>query len=170
MANPVLPLFYLYPPQERYELSSGIRCDVPYVCRGADLLMLHGSAELSKVVPLLAGQRYQPVSIGGGRCAAALWFADYHDTSCGAYREFIVTFAVSARTLEIPVSSPAGLAAVAAHPEATLLVHRLILNQSVPIEYGREVHGMNKYPTPQPLNIDFGAQGCRFDVSCDRQL
>src|SRR3546814_5415015 len=81
MANPVLPLFDLYPPQERYELSSGIRCDVPYVCRGADLLVLHGSAELSKVVPLLAGQRYQPVSIGGGRCAAALWFADYHDRS-----------------------------------------------------------------------------------------
>src|SRR3546814_1273339 len=58
MANPVLPLFDLYPPQERYELSSGIRCDVPYVCRGADLLVLHGSAELSKVVPLLAGQPY----------------------------------------------------------------------------------------------------------------
>src|SRR3546814_19854324 len=140
MANPVLPLFDLYPPQERYELSSGIRCDVPYVCRGADLLVLHGSAELSKVVPLLAGQRYQPVSTGGGRCAAALWFADYPDTRCGAYRVLLIPFAVLSLPLDIPLISPASLVAVPAHQEATLLSPPLLLPDKVPLEYERLVH------------------------------
>lgn len=170
MPDAVTPsLFQLYPATERYELSSGAVCDVPYACRSANLLVLHGTADFKAAARLIAGQRYQPVSLGEGRCAAALWFADYHDTTCGAYHEFIVTFAASLKPLEIPAREPLELLQVGMHADATLLVHRLILDQLVPIEYGREVHGFNKFPRPQPVVIDFSADRCRFDVSCEKE-
>jgi hypothetical protein len=168
MADTTAPsLFELHPTAERYELSSGAVCNVPYACRSADLLVLHGTADLSAVAQLLAGQRYRPVSVGEGRCAAALWFADYHDTTCGAYHEFIVTFAASLSTLEVPARVPLELLHAGAHPDATLLVHRLVLDRQVPIEYGREVHGFNKYPTPQPVEVKFAHTACRFKVACE---
>ena len=54
-----------------------------------------------------------------------------------------------------------------AHPDATVLCQKLILDQQVPIDFGREVHGHAKHPTPQPVNITFSAPWCRFDVSCE---
>lgn len=160
-------LFETYPSVERYELSSGTVCDVPYACRSADLVVLHGTADIAKVRQLLAGQRYLPVSVGGGRCAAALWFADYHDTSCGAYHEFVLSFAASLDDIEVPVREPLELMHAGAHPQATLLVQRLILDRQVPIEYGREVNGFNKHPSPQPVTIAFNGATCSIDVACE---
>jgi hypothetical protein len=160
-------LFEAYPTTEQYELSSGAVCDIPYACRSADFAVLHGPADLAVVRRLLAGQRYQPVSVGGGRCAAALWLADYHDTTCGPYKELILSFAVSQKPLEVQANGPFELLQAGAHPDATALCYKLILDQQVPIDFGREVHGHAKHPTPQPVNISFSAPWCRFDVSCE---
>ncbi|MDY7228015.1 hypothetical protein [Hyalangium rubrum] len=165
--RPAPSLFEAYPPTEDYELSSGVVCQVPYACRDADMAVLHGTADLEVVRRLLAGQRYQPVSIGANRCTAALWLADYHDTTCGPYKELIVSFAVSTKPLEIPASGPLELLQAGAHPDATVLCYKLILDQQVPIDYGREVHGHAKHPTPQPVDIAFSAPWCRFDVTCE---
>jgi hypothetical protein len=160
-------LFEAHPPTESYELSSGVVCEIPYACRSADFLVLHGSAELEVARRLLAGQRYQAVSVGGGKTAAALWIADYHDTSCGPYKELILSFPVSLKSLEVPARAPMELLMAGAHPDATIYCHKLILDQQVPIDFGREVHGHAKHPTPQPVDISFSAPFCRFDVSCD---
>ena len=160
-------LFEAYPPSEEYELSSGVVSQIPYTCRSVDFLVLHGSADLEAVRRLMAGQRYQPVSVGGGKCAAALWIADYHDTSCGPYKEFILSFPASLKTLEAVAHSPMELLQAGSLPDATIYCHKLILDQQVPIDFGREVHGHAKHPTPQPVNISFEASSCRFDVSCD---
>ncbi|WP_224372701.1 acetoacetate decarboxylase family protein [Hyalangium versicolor] len=166
-STPGPSLFEAYPPSEQYELSSGVVCDIPYVCRSVDFLVLHGTAELEVVRKLLAGQRYQAVSVGGGKVAAALWLADYHDTSCGPYKEFILSFPASLKSLESVAHSPMELLMASALPEGTIFCQKLILNQQVPIDYGREVHGHAKHPTPQPVDISFSTSGCRFNVSCD---
>lgn len=160
-------LFEAYPPSEDYELSSGVVCQIPYACRSADFAVLHGTAELEAVRRLLAAQRYQPVSVGGGKSAAALWLADYHDTSCGPYKELILSFPVSLRPLEVVARSPMELLQAGMHPEATIYCHKLVLDQQVPIDFGREVHGHAKHPTPQPVDVSFSMPWCRFDVSCE---
>ena len=44
--------------------------------------------------------------------------------------------------------------------------HDVHLRQS--LDFGREVHGHAKHPTPQPVDISFSTPPwCRFDVSCD---
>jgi hypothetical protein len=160
-------LFDAYPTTEEYELSSGVVCEIPYACRSADMVVLHGSADLEVARRLLAGQPYQPVSVGNGRCTAALWIADYHDTTCGPYKELIVSFAVSTKPLEVVASSPLELLQAGAHPDATALCYKLLLDQQVPIDYGREVVGHAKHPTPQPVEISWSAPWCRFDVACE---
>ncbi|HYH94666.1 acetoacetate decarboxylase family protein [Hyalangium sp.] len=160
-------LFEAYPRTEDYELSSGVVCQIPYTCHSADFVVLHGPADLEAVRRLMAGQRYQPVSVGGGKCAAALWIADYHDTSCGPYKELILSIPASLKSLEAPASAPMELLQAGALPEATIYCHKLILDKQVPIDFGREVHGHAKHPTPQPVDISFSAQGCRFDVACE---
>jgi hypothetical protein len=160
-------LFEAYPPSEEYELSSGVVSQIPYTCRSVDFLVLHGPADLEAVRRLMAGQRYQPVSVGGGKCAAALWIADYHDTSCGPYKEFILSFPASLKTLEAVAHSPMELLQAGSLPDATIYCHKLVLDQQVPIDFGREVHGHAKHPTPQPVDIQFSSPVCRFDVSCD---
>ncbi len=165
--TPAPSLFEAYPPSEDYELSSGVVCEVPYACRSVDFAVLHGSADLEVVRRLLAGQRYQPVSVGSGKTAAALWLADYYDTTVGPYKEFILSFPVSLKPLEVVASAPMELLMAGAHAEATILCQKLILNQQVPIDYGREVHGHAKHPTPQPVDITFAQSTCRFSVSCE---
>jgi hypothetical protein len=165
--TPAPSLFEAYPPSEDYELSSGVVCEIPYACRSADFAVLHGLAELEVVRRLLAGQRYQAVSVGGGKAAAALWIADYHDTTCGPYKELILSFPVSLKPLEVVAGSPMELLQAGAHPEATILCLKLILDQQVPIDFGREVHGHAKHPTPQPVDISFSPPFCRYNVSCD---
>ena len=161
-------LFEAYPTTEQYELSSGVLCDIPYACRAADFAVLHGSADIGVVRRLLAGQRYQPVAVSGGKCVAQMWLADYRDTTCGPYKELIVSFAVSQKPIEVTASAPFELLQAGAHPEATAYCHKLILDQQVPIDFGREVHGHAKHPTPQPVDISFStAPWCRFDVSCE---
>lgn len=160
-------LFDAYPCTEKYELSSGAVCAVPYVCRSADMLVLYGPADLEAVRGLLAGQRYQPVSIGGGQCAMSLWVADYHDTTCGPYKEFIVAFMVSLKPVEVAAHAPMELLQPMSHPEVTTFCYKLVLDQQVPIDFGREVHGHAKHPAPQPVNIAFGAPWCQFDIACD---
>jgi hypothetical protein len=167
MQTPGSSLFDTYPPSERYELSSGVTAEIPYACRSANFLVLHGPADLQVVRQLLAGQRYQPVSVGGGKCAAALWIADYQDTNCGPYKELILSFPASLKSLEVVAHSPMELLQAGAHPDATIYCHKLILDQQVPIDFGREVHGHAKHPTPQPVDISFAGPWCRFDVSCD---
>ncbi len=163
-------LFEAYPPTEDYELSSGAVCQIPYVCREADMVVLHGSADLEVARRLLSGQPYQPVSVGGGRCAAALWLADYADTTCGPYKELILSFSVSRNPLEVEAHAPLDLLKAGAHPEATALCYKLVLNQQIPIDFGREVHGHAKYPTPQPVEISFAEPWCRFDVACEGRI
>lgn len=165
--TPSQSLFEAYPPTEDYELSSGVVCEIPYACRSADFLVLHGPADLESVRRLMAGQPYQPVSVGGGKCAAALWIADYHDTSCGPYKELILSFPASLKPIEVAASAPMELLQAGAHPEATIYCHKLILDKQVPIDFGREVHGHAKHPTPQPVDITFAAPWCRFDVACE---
>jgi len=160
-------LFEAHPPTEEYELSSGVVSQIPYTCRAADFLVLHGPADLEVVRRLMAGQRYQPVSVGGGKCAAALWIADYLDTSCGPYKELILSFPASLKPLEVAVHSPMELLQAGALPDTTIYCHKLILDQQVPIDFGREVHGHAKHPTPQPVDIRFIAPWCQFNVSCD---
>jgi hypothetical protein len=116
---------------------------------------------------MMAGQSYQPVSVGGGKCAAALWIADYHDTSCGPYKEIILSFPSSLKALEMTANSPMELLQAGALPDSTIYCHKLILDQQVPIDFGREVHGHAKHPTPQPVDISFAPPWCRFDVACD---
>jgi hypothetical protein len=165
--TPSPSLFEIYPPSEAYELSSGVVCEIPYACRSADFAVLHGPADIEVVRRLLAGQRYQPVSVGGGKCAASLWLADYHDTSCGPYKELILSFTVSLKPLEVVASAPMERLAASGHPDATLLCQKLILDQQVPIDFGREVHAHAKHTTPQPVDISFSASSCKFNVSCD---
>ncbi|ADO72344.1 acetoacetate decarboxylase family protein [Stigmatella aurantiaca] len=160
-------LFDAYPSTEEYELSSGAVCPVPYVCRSADMVVLHGPADIEPVRSLLAGQRYQPVSIGHGQCAVSIWVANYHDTTCGPYKELIVTFMVSLKPLEVPVHAPLELLQPLAHPDVTTFCYKLILDQQVPIDFGREVHGHAKHPSPQPVNIAFSTPWCQFDVACE---
>lgn len=165
--RPTPSLFEAHPPAEDYELSSGVVCQIPYACRDADMLVLHGPVDLAVARRLLAGQRYQPVSVGGGRTAAAIWLAHYHDTTCGPYKELIVTFPVSSKPLEVVANSPLELLNAGAHPDATAYCYKLVLDQQVPIDFGREVHGHAKHPTPQPVDVSFSAPWCRFNVSCE---
>jgi hypothetical protein len=162
-------LFDAYPCTEKYELSSGAVCQVPYMCRSADMLVLHGPADIGAVRSLLAGQRYQPVSVGDGKCPVSLWMADYHDTTCGPYKEFIVSFMASLKPVEVAVHAPMELLHPLGHPDVTTFCYKLVLDQQVPIDFGREVHGHAKHPAPQPVNITFSAPWCQFDIACDGQ-
>jgi len=160
-------LFDTYPVTDRYELSSGTRCQVPFYCHSANMVMLHGLVEFDAVGRLLEGQNYLPVILDNGKGIACLWVVQYEDTSCGPYHEVILTFVTSRRRLLLGYDTPMDVLGAALHTEAMTFSYTLYLNQRVPIEYGRELHGIPKHRTPRPIDISLTESRCRFTLGSE---
>lgn len=160
-------LFSSHPPKERYQLSSGTICQVPYYCRDCDILLLHGLVDYQAVGNVLTGQNYLPVRTSSGSGIATLWVVNYRDTTCGPYRELILSFVASQTMLSVPFAVPLDLVAAFAHPEAVTFVQQLHLNSRVPIEYGREVHGIPKALQPARFSSEIALTRCSFRVDVD---
>jgi len=148
-------------------LSSGTICQVPYHCRDSDILLLHGLVDYPALGNVLTGQNYLPVRTSNGAGIATLWVVNYRDTTCGPYRELILSFVASRTMLTVPFAAPLDLVAAFAHPEAVTFVQQLYLNSRVPIEYGREVHGIPKALQPVRFSSEIAQARCSFRVEVD---
>jgi len=160
-------LFLSHRPQERYQLSSGTICQVPYYCRDSDILLLHGLVDYPALSSVLTGQNYLPVRTATGAGIATLWVVNYRDTTCGPYRELILSFVAARTPLTVPFAMPLDLVAAFAHPEAVTFVQQLYLDSRVPIEYGREVHGIPKALQPVRFSSKIAQARCSFCVDVE---
>lgn len=167
LPNTTASLFDAYPVTDRYELSSGTLCQVPFYCHSANMVILHGLVELDAVGRLLEGQNYLPVGLNNGKGIASLWVVQYEDTSCGPYHEIILTFVTSRKRLQLGYDTPMDLLGAAFHADAMTFCYKLYLNQQVPIEYGRELHGIPKDRTPQPIDISLTESRFRFTLGSE---
>lgn len=156
-----------FPVTDYYELSSGAICPVPFVCRDADTLVLHGTVNIAPLRGLLRGDKYVPVSTHDERGFAALWFVDYRDTSVGAFNEVVLSFLTSATDITINYQSAMDLLAASARPDVVTYGYRQYLDQQIPIDYGREVHGMAKHRRPQSIAFRREGATARFELICD---
>lgn len=102
---------------------------------------------------------WKPLLGTDGRAQVALWLVDYKDTVVNAYKELIIVFSVVhvSKSVE-PISF--------AHQQLQLLddklacgyIYKLWLDEKLPVAYGRELLGCDKYLDPD-MKLEFGSGG-----------
>lgn len=152
--------FAAYPITHYWRLARGREVSLPFYCKAASQLVIHGAVNGRALEVLLAGEFVRPVlDQDTGRSPASIWLMDYRDTTCGAYREAIFAFpAVHIRqTGHSRPAWPEGANVVEAgmSPGTSLFVWRLWLDDQFAIDVGREVWGLTKEPIPCPVEFDF---------------
>jgi len=143
----------------------GEACAIPYHNYDADALIIWGSADAEWVRERLQGP-WEPLLGTDGRAKLALWLVDYKDTVVNAYKELIVVFSV------VPRSSPGVPPVRFAHQQLQLFddkqacpyIYKLWLDEQLPVSYGRELLGCDKY-LDRAMKLDFAAERgeVRFD-------
>jgi hypothetical protein len=106
------------------------------------------------VEPLLPGDAFAPLALGGGQSQLALTLVDYQDNDLGAYREIGVVFFVT----------PRGAGAEA----AGTYIWRLPVDQPFTCEAGRAIWGFPK--TVERIDYDESADRIRAALWMDGRL
>lgn len=109
---------------------------------------------------------WDPLLGTDGRAKLALWLVDYKDTVVNAYKELIVVFSVVHRSGKSvpPVSFAHQQLQLFDDKQACPYIYKLWLDQQLPVSYGRDLLGCDKYLDCE-MKLDFSPEGgqVRFD-------
>jgi hypothetical protein len=135
-------------------LRSGAVCAVPYHNYDGDALIIWGSADPDFVRSRIKGP-WVPLLGGDGRAQVGVWALDYKDTVLNPYKEMVVVFTVThedaaAQQVTAPLQQLPLFDDKVAYP----YVYKLWLDEQLPVDYGRELIGCDKYLDPA-MKIEF---------------
>jgi len=119
----------------------------PYHNYGANGLIIHGWADPAAVSGLLANKAFHPViNSKNGKAIATFWVVDYRDTSVGPYKELVVVFTVADKPgVTVDCTTIHCVNIINTKPGVRQYIHKLWLDEDLPIEYGRILLGCDKY-------------------------
>ena len=138
-------IFHKSPAIGTAELGSGVVCAIPYHNYDADALVIWGTADQESVQELIEGP-WVPLLDSHGRAQVSLWVVDYADTVLGPYKELIFVFSIlHENSPTFSVGRPLQQLPLFDDRLAYSYVYKLWLDQQIPIDYGRELFGADKY-------------------------
>jgi len=148
-------LFEFYKYIGKQNTSSGA-LPVPFHAYAADTLQIHGLSSLEYWQNALKNEDYFPVVDSlSGSVPAVWWVVQYSDSSGGPYLETLLTTFVSqekGKSVEWK-GDVTSTDMMFYRPDIKPYVHKLWLNETVPIDYGREILGYDKYHTSEKAKI-----------------
>ncbi len=137
-------LFQQHPFDGVHTTKHGVTVPTPLRYYNANVQLLGGTVNLEEVKKLTEKYGYEPITTPDGKAIAELWVGDYADSSLGAYKEGMIAYMVKETPSQIADGSPLGLLQAMADPTAKIFCHKLLLNEQVPTDAGKEVWGFDK--------------------------
>ena len=165
-SDPMFTVFH--PPPETYVSGHCAELAVPFAIYDGRVALLLGTAELTALDAITAGSGYHPVVTDDGRGLAALMISDFPDTNAGPYREVLAAFAVNQDRVTVSTRNPYAHLAEMLNPAHHVWMHKLILTEQMPIDWGREVVGYDKDPDPQHIAIGNTSEATTFAATDPR--
>ena len=154
------PMFTVeYPHNASFVTRSGIKIPLPVDYYDGSAGLLFGPASLERESQLLAGTPYEPVRTTDGYGIAVLDIANYGDTDLGAYNEAMLAFVVHTGDTDPVADDPGAMIATALDPNNSLWIVRLILDNQLGIDAGREYLGVPKEPQVMSMRHDVSTAG-----------
>jgi len=163
-------IFANYPCKEA-TLSDGTAVPVPYHNYDADALIVWGDADPTAVQEKIIGP-WVPLLNKEGRAQVSTWIIDYKSTVVNPYKELVVVFTVVHKSDKVPpVNIPEENLPLLDDKKAFAYVYKLYLDKQLPVDYGRELLGCDKYLDTK-MHIEFKPTGewgfptqCKFDFN-----
>jgi hypothetical protein len=144
------------------QLRSGVVCRLPYHNYDAEVLVVWGSADADAIRRRLDGP-WIPMLDSDGRALMTLWVVDYKDTVLGPYKELIWVFSVWHEDRPGPVvTQPLQQLQLFDDKAGFAYVYKIWLDQQIPVDYGRELFGADKY-LDQTMTIEFAKRQASFE-------
>eukprot|EP01114_Cavostelium_apophysatum_P017921 TRINITY_DN5424_c0_g1_i1.p1 TRINITY_DN5424_c0_g1~~TRINITY_DN5424_c0_g1_i1.p1 ORF type:complete len:336 (+),score=62.31 TRINITY_DN5424_c0_g1_i1:114-1121(+) len=145
-------MFLQAPSDHVVTLKSGVKTTIPFHSLEARSLLLVGLADGKVVDKYMQGQDYHAIKTPDGRALTVVWLMTYINGTGGPYSEIVLTF-VTAKTPKTMEWNDNGFDILAEflRPSHVLFIQKLWLNETLPIDYGIEVLGLNKVPMRTPV-------------------
>ena len=148
-------------------LRDGSLIPLPYHNYDGNALIIWGLADADWVRGRLQGQPWQPVLSPDGRAHVQVWAVQYHNCNAGGpYREVIVLFSTCPAAAKVaPVDSPMKLLPLYDDKVANPYCYKIWLDRQLPLDYGREILGTDKY-LDKAMKIDWTGDR-NVDLECN---
>ncbi len=163
---------------DKLSISETLTTDREWSVGRASILIVKGIVDLEPIQEALREEGLHPVlcRVKGEdklKALASIWINELHDSVCGAYHEYVISFDVHKTRQEVVAFSP-GLSPAAYACwynnfgddvcEAQFL-HSLYINSPLSIAWGREMQAFPKHPEPVQSVIDL--DGTKKVQSCE---
>jgi hypothetical protein len=159
-SDPMFTVFH--PTRGSYVSGHCAEMPLPLAYYDGHLTVLLGSANLAALGTITAGSGYYPVATHDGQAIAGLFVGDFGDTGVGPYREVTIAFPVNERKATVSTQNPYAFLSETLNPKNKVWMHKLILNELMPIDWGREILGFDKNPVPQDIDVRTTADDTTF--------
>ena len=160
-------IFAKYPAIGTATLKNGTTVPTPYHNYDADALIIWGEADAEWVSSKIEGEWEPVLDSKSGKAQVALWVVDYRDTNINPYKEFIVVFTVRHKTFPAATASlPSPLHALRLFEDkvAYPYIYKLWLDEEIPVMYGRELIGCDKY-LDNNMKVNFEKKSVSFEFN-----
>jgi hypothetical protein len=154
-----------HPRRDRHVTSHGAEVSSPLAVYDAHSTDMYGSTDLAAVEAITAGSGYEPVVTRDGRGLAYLGVFEVHDSSLGVYRQVELELLVNRRKVVVSTRNPYAFVSELLNPRHHQWVHKVIIDQTIPIDYGREIQGWDVNPTPQRIAVRRTADDTTFTAT-----
>jgi len=139
-------IFSLAPSTHTTTLKSGVKTTIPFHAYQSNALIILGTANLNKMKDIMKGQDYQPVSTEDGKAVVVFWFMNYPNSTAGPYKELVYAIISSKDPMTVNwYQDPFQLAKLYLDSHIIFYVNKLWLTEQLPIDYGIEILGTDKY-------------------------
>lgn len=135
---------------------------VPFHNWNSDFFAIWCDADAAHVASVMAGSGLKPVLTTEGRAIAGLWNYHYHQSTGGEYHEAVIVLAATRdpNYPRISHSEPMEwIEALLFDGNYTNYVPKLWLSHQMPIDYGRDIFGTDKYLAAVKVDLPAGASG-----------
>jgi len=142
-------MFKLAPSDHKVTLKSGVTTTIPFHAYNSKAMIVVGTSNIQEVRKVMKGQDYEPIGTEDGKAIVIFWIMNYPDSTGGPYKELV--YAILSTPSNNPKNitwnqDPFYLAKLYLDPSTILYVNKLWLSEQLPIDYGREILGTDKYP------------------------
>lgn len=130
---------------------------MPYHNYSSDAVIVWGTADADWVRKAIKGP-YTPLLDRDGKAQVALWCVEYKDTMLNPYKEYIIVFATVPAGRDVaPISYPHQQLQLFEDKLAFPYIYKLWLDKQLPVNYGRELLGCDKY-LDRGMTLAFGSR------------
>src|SRR4051794_12517839 len=164
------PLFTVdYPANQDFVTALGVETHMPVQFYDSRLFLLFGTGDLGFLQKLAAGSGWQPLRTQDGRGVGAIDVNDWADTNIGQYQELVLVFPVSpaaepATTVDYS-KNPYELVGSSVDSANKVMSVKLIVDDQVAIDVGRDYYHLDKTPVPQRISSDISTARAKFNVA-----